>query len=332
MELSIDMELFSEIYGCYYQAVRKILDRAHDGITEEEMRQISDETGFAESSLYILSKLLDGEWQLLDKQQTMYYAKTKHNTPFYITLLQQRFLKSLLEDKRIRLFLTDSQIQETQMLLRDVEPLFASNDFHYFDQFQDGDPYEDEQYIQNFRKIHCALREKNCLDILYKNNNGMETYLPVYLEYSAKNDKFRLYAVKLIKGKLKQPSTLNVSSIKEINLLNETFAAMERDAEVFLEKHTRWEKVHFLLFDTRNALERCTLQFSSYKKHIRYREEENCYECTMYYDKSDEKEIVIRLLSFGPLIQVTAPENFVGMIKKRVFRQRRLLHQIEEQI
>ena len=35
----------------------------------------------------------------------------------------------------------------------------------------------------------------------------------------------------------------------------------------------------------------------------------------------DETEMVIRVLSFGPMIRVTAPEHFVGLLRQRIERQ-----------
>ncbi len=313
------MELFSELYGCYYQTVKKILKKARLGISEQKMKTISDKTAFTESSFYILPKLLHGNWNLLTKKEKLYYSKTKKDTPCYLTTLQNMFIKSLLNDRKIKLFLTDSQIQEIKEQLYDIEPLFSADDFHYFDQFKGGDPYEDTLYIKHFRIIHKAICEHKCLNILYKNNITMQLYLPKYLEYSAKDDKFRLYAIRLGKKESNHQVILNLALIKEVQQSNHCIQ------NLFSKDSFRCEKVTFFIFNERNALERCTLQFSSYKKQIRYLEDKNCYECTMYYDKTDEKEIVIRLLSFGPLIQIIAPDNFVGIIKKRVSKQHRLL-------
>lgn len=314
------MELFSELYGCYYQAVKKILKKAKFGISEQEMKTISDKTAFAESSFYILPKLLHGNWNLLTKKENLYYSKIKKDIPCYLTTLQEMFIKSLLNDRKIRLFLTDSQIQEIKEQLNDIDPLFSADDFHYFDQFRGGDPYEDTLYIKHFRIIHKALCEHKCLNILYKNNITMQLYLPKYLEYSAKDDKFRLYAIRLGKKRGNHQVILNLALIKEVTQSD------DGTQNFFPKDSFRREKVVFLIFKERNALERCTLQFSNYKKQIRYLENKNCYECTMYYDKADEKEIIIRLLSFGPLIQIIAPDNFVGIIKKRVAKQHRLLN------
>ena len=50
---SIKMNLFSEVYGCYYQVVSSILNKAlTGGISPQEMAAITAQAGFAESSLF----------------------------------------------------------------------------------------------------------------------------------------------------------------------------------------------------------------------------------------------------------------------------------------
>ena len=39
-------------------------------------------------------------------------------------------------------------------------------------------------------------------------------------------------------------------------------------------------------------------------------------------DKEDETEIVIRLLSFGPMLKVVAPGHLVDLIKERLINQK----------
>ena len=43
------------------------------------------------------------------------------------------------------------------------------------------------------------------------------------------------------------------------------------------------------------------------------------------YDAQDEKELLIRVLAFGPLVRVLGPERFVEMVRRRVREQARLL-------
>lgn len=79
--------------------------------------------------------------------------------------------------------------------LEDVEPLFLPEDIVLFDQFSDGDPYQEERYIEIFQELLKAIKDKKSVKILYLLKNGTEKWIkchPVRLEYSQRDDKFRL--------------------------------------------------------------------------------------------------------------------------------------------
>jgi hypothetical protein len=48
----------------------------------------------------------------------------------------------------------------------------------------------------------------------------------------------------------------------------------------------------------------------------------------IYYDKHDENELLIRILSFGPVIKVLEPDNFLQLVKERVRKQSELLENL----
>ena len=76
----------------------------------------------------------------------------------------------------------------------------------------------------------------------------------------------------------------------------------------------------FLLYDQRKALERVLLHFSHLeKKTVRLGEDR--YQVTLCYDSADRAEMLIRILSFGPTIQVISPPDFVESIRDRLRRQ-----------
>ena len=79
--------------------------------------------------------------------------------------------------------------------------------------------------------------------------------------------------------------------------------------------------VIFELTNQRNALERVLLHFAHFEKQAE-KVDEDKYLVTVYYDKEDETEIVIRLLSFGPMIKVVAPRHLVDLIKERLINQK----------
>ena len=78
--------------------------------------------------------------------------------------------------------------------------------------------------------------------------------------------------------------------------------------------------VTFELEDRRNAMERVLLHFSHLEKETK-RLDKCRYRVTLKYDRQDETEMVIRILSFGSAIRVTEPESFVTLIRERIRKQ-----------
>lgn len=92
-----------------------------------------------------------------------------------LTLLEASWLKALLADARIRLFLSDDSFQHLSKELADVEPLYRQEDFLCFDRYLDGDPYADEDYRRRFQAILAAMRERAALSIAYTPPKGRRT-------------------------------------------------------------------------------------------------------------------------------------------------------------
>ena len=295
---------FNEIYGTYFRVVGFILEQAQKGeLTTEKINRIVQEQAFGDSYLTIPRSLKDCEWPLLQSDMT---TPLQHTPSMPLTTLQRRWLKTLLSDKRMQLFDVDCTG------LEDVEPLFSQEQFVYFDRYNDGDPYDDLQYEQHFRLLLQAITEKRRVEISFINNrndNMRKKYMPTQIEYSAKDDKFRLKAVC---GSSQH--YVNVARIKECHLL-------EQDAaEICEQKAPERCKLTALLTDERNALERAMLHFSHLEKTTE-RLDEKHYKLHLTYDKSDAIEMVIRILSFGPLLQVQEPASFIELLRKRLQKQ-----------
>ena len=79
--------------------------------------------------------------------------------------------------------------------------------------------------------------------------------------------------------------------------------------------------MEFELVDKRNALERVLLHFAHFEKEA-VKIDEGKYLVKITYDKDDETELVIRILSFGPMIKVLSPQSFVDLIKQRLIDQK----------
>ena len=302
--------IFSEIYGSYFKAVSAILAKAVDGtLTEREITRTVLENAFGESLVAIPAKLSDGSWPLLTAD---YGTPLRHAPHAPLTTLEKQWLKALLLDPRIRLF------DPSEEGLEDVEPLFTPDQFVYFDRYADGDPYDDQRYIEHFRLIIRAMHEKRKLRVRFHGHRGTrQSYIciPYKLEYSSKDDKFRL-----ITGFRNKPLTVNLSRIDSVHILEPW------DESEYLQPREREKTLVMELYDSRNSLERAMLHFSDLEKETE-RIDEKHYRITLNYKQGDETEILIRILSFGPVLKVIEPETMVRQIRERLERQEALLLQ-----
>lgn len=298
--------IFSELCGAYYNAVAAILREATEHpVTQEELRKITAENAFSESVLTIEPALTGGKWPLLRPDGT---GVTRFPPTMPLTLLQKRWLKAISLDPRIRLF--DADIPG----LDDVPPLFTPDDVFVFDRCADGDPFEDETYIRTFRLVLDAVRDRQPLSIGVRSRNGGTAHLngmPEYLEYSEKDDKFRL----AVSG-FRHPVFVNLGRVLSCRPFCGPRRMVRRKPAPAAEKSVELE-----LLDERNALERVLLHFAHFEKEAR-RLDERRYRVTVRYQRDDETEMVIRVLSFGPLIRVTEPESFAALIKERLEMQK----------
>lgn len=299
--------IFSELYGAYYNAVAAILrEAAERPVTKEELRRLTAENAFSESVLTIEPALTGGKWPLLRPDGT---GVLRFPPTMPLTLLQKRWLKAVSLDPRVRLF--DFSIPG----LEDTEPLFTPEDVYVFDRCSDGDPFEDEAYVRTFRLILGAVRDRRPLSIAVKGRKGGAARLsgmPEYLEYSEKDDKFRLIMSGCRKG-----SVVNLGRILSCRPFCGNFRGHGSGPAPAAERSVVLE-----LLDERNALERVLLHFAHFEKEAQ-RLDGKRYRVTVRYQQDDETEMVIRVLSFGPFVRVTEPESFADLIKKRLEMQKK---------
>ncbi len=193
-----------------------------------------------------------------------------------------------------------------------MEPLYEPDVFVFYDRYTDGDPYDDPGYIDAFRTILRAMKERRKLRVrFHSSRDKRHSYVcvPYSLEYSAKDDKFRLLTA--YRG---QMLTVNLARIRAVKPLEPCTEEEYRPANY------RERTLTMRLTDERNALERVMLHFSDLEKETE-RLDERHYRITLWYKQSDETEILIRILSFGPVLQVLSPDTLIRQLRERISRQ-----------
>lgn len=134
-------------------------------------------------------------------------------------------------------------------------------------------------------------------------------YIPLKIEYSDKEDKFRLLCV--LNGKV---YTINFARIVKCSLSKEKFSENIKVSEIPL------RTLVFDVIDKRKTLERAMMKFSHYKKEIE-KIGEDSYKVVLKYDKDEETDVVIQLMSFGSYINVISPPKIKKEISRRLKRQ-----------
>ncbi len=296
--------IFNEIYSAYYNAVAKIISAVLNGKADEQtLNQIVCDNAFGESMLTVLPSLKGEKWQLIRKDMT---TPLRHQPTLPMTLIQKQWLKAISLDSRIKLFGIELNG------LEEIEPLFTPEDYFIYDQYSDGDPFEDEKYIKHFRTILLALKHQQNLEIEMVNHKGNTVYsrcVPERLEYSEKDDKFRL-----ITGGCLFIRTINVARITKCKIYNGETSIHSTSPEVKLETIT------MRVSEERNTLERCMLHFAHFEK--RAEKVGDHYLLHIKFHRDDEPEMVIRVLSFGPTVEVLESEHFKDLIIAKLKSQK----------
>jgi len=297
--------IFSELYSAYYNTVASIISHIIDGEhSEKELQRIVTERAFGESALTIMPSLKSEKWQLVHSDMT---TSIEHKPTMPLTLLQKRWLKAISLDPRIKLF--GVRFPD----LSDIDPLFTADDYYVYDKYSDGDDFESEEYIRQFKVILEAIKEGSQIKFEMINRKGNTMFIrcrPLRLEYSEKDDKFRV-----ITAGWHSVSTVNLSKIR--NCVHYTGERQLDGAE----RNINYDTITVKIVDERNALERFMLHFAHFEKQAE-KLNKNTYIVKIKYFHDDEPEMVIRMLSFGPMVEVIGSEAFRYLIIQKLKKQK----------
>ena len=325
------MGIFHEMYGVYYRIAARLLE--HEHLTDREVQHIIQREGFRESVLFLPQKLLpqqdSSDWGFLRRREDgILTPVTKHRPPRLLTRLQKRWLRTLLDDPRMGLFLSDETMISLREKLIDTPPLYPPGTFRYTDQFSDGDDYSDRHYAAHFRQILRAVWEQEILDVSYRSGkgNGLRVRcVPFRIEYSEKNDKLRVYCIRLSGHHPRGTLLLNIGRILSLRRTGE-FWEERIPAEAYFRALRCKEPAVVRIHNERNAVERFLMEFAPYERQTERGSDSGDCTVRIWYDTQDETELLIRLLSFGPVLEILGPPALRQKGAERVERQWNRFH------
>ena len=258
-----------------------------------------------------------------------------------ITKLELRWLITVLEDPLATIFFSAEQIDKLKKAMQDVPfevEAFKMSAINYFDRYnleeqylqaEEGDTRHSKKEAYFIRKVYKAIICGEKIKIEYKNWRGEKRYVnckPTWMEYSRRDDIFRIWYINENKNEI---NMVNVSRILRIIIFNDKkYNKMEQREKLKKIYDQTMTEIQIEFYQgEKNLPDRLLTEFSLWKKKCIYDVTTQKYIMTLYYSTLDEKEILIRLLSYGPYIRVVAPEkNYIlSEIKKRIIIQRELI-------
>lgn len=325
------MTIFSEIYGAYFRITAEIMSR--ETVSENDVYDIIRKSGFRDSALFLPQKLLpqkDGsDWGLLRKNGGGFSPITNAPPARVMTRLQKMWLKAAISDPRFGLFFDSGTTEKLSEKLSGIPPLYPRGVFRQFDKFSDGDDYTSLEYRAVFRTVLAAVKSRELLQIsfLSGHDRGIRCLcLPLKIEYSAKNDKMRLHCRTLKNGRIAGGGVINIGRIKSVERTGK-FWNEPISMDDYFKSRRAYKPATVRVMPERNAVERFLMEFASYEKRTERDLESGSCLVNIFYDKSDETELLIRLLSFGAAVEILAPAGLRRQAAERVRRQAELFVQ-----
>lgn len=321
--------IFHEIYSNYFRIASEILSLPE--ITETGINKIIDKYGFRDTMLFLPQKFtLNGDgWGLLRKINDKYVPVIKNKPVSVLTEIQKQWLRAKLDDPKISLFINEDVLSALKKRLETVKPLYKNEHFRYTDRFSDGDDFSDGNYQKNFRTVLKAVRNHEILEITFRNKNNRPLtgcYVPVKMQYSPKNNRFRLLVFRPENNTVYKTGIINIGRITQI-LRTETFWNKDISMESCFSQRRCREPVTVCISTERNATERFFMEFAPYEKRAEFDLVSRQFTVQLWYDYQEETELLIRLLGFGSVIEIVSPEDFRRKAKERIDRQYQFLNE-----
>ena len=328
--------IFHEIYSIYFNAVTRIIRAVLDGKSLnkelygsvlEKLKLSDDADDFLKAGLGLEpDPLLTQNFGLFDEDGI---PKVTHCNEMPLTLIEKRWLKTILCDPRIKLFnLSDES-------LNDVAPFYLPEDIYVYDRPGNSDPWTDANYIKNFNVILNAIKHHSKIDIKWLSRESLEcsaVCIPEKFEYSELDDRMRVWAdtddaqIKIVLNRVISCDTtdapLSLSFPPQLQKpLPKAGTRFQEQQNRAKSKAPESEKLILEIVDERNALERIFIHFSGLKKEEVEEVGYKRYKIVICIDYDDHEELANRVLSFGPMVRVIEPDWLKAEVGRRLNQQ-----------
>lgn len=337
------MELFNEYKNKYFLCIQDIINDICDGadLREEDIFRLLISRGIQKKNNKNKFENLELKDALLNKIEAdnkenqnlyllkkdgrgMYKPSVPCKVPIRPTISEIQWLRMLLEDKRLSLFLEDKTMQKLGEKLEDMDNLFNKDYFLEKNIDFSDDEIEDVTFQKTLKVLIKAIEQNKFVKYTSRAKDGTmfneEVAFPFRIEHSIRNDKFRLSAFAL---KDRRIVKINISGMQTAEVIEEVNDELREKAYEEIRSKRCEEPLVLEVENRRNSVERCFSVFSFYEKEAYFNRGEKKHELKIYYYEFDEAEIIKDILSLGSSVVVVKPESVrekvIEKLKKAFF-------------
>ncbi|NLM44146.1 MAG: WYL domain-containing protein [Clostridiales bacterium] len=262
-------------------------------------------------NLYLLDKNPKGDYQLF----------INSSIPIQPYRIEKQWLKHILRNPKIKLFLENETIEKIKNLLANMDDIISQDTLVINRPCKQLEEVDDD-LRHNFRLITKAIAEDKGIEYSYVTKNQIllenRKSIPFKLEYSMKEDWFYLISYSLDDNR---PIKSLLSGFRDIKLieLKDKQKILKEDIEKSIEEKKVSQPIVIKIKNINNTLERALFQFSCFEREVDYdTTDKDLYYLSIFYYEFEKEEVLSRIFSLGRNAVVIEPEEIRAEIIERL--------------
>lgn len=318
----------NKVYNYVADLINCLWDKPEGYMTREEIREFFKKRKIIDENIIksLLKENIDANSNVdllfRSDDDDYYMLQCDQNIEIKPYVMEKIWLKNVMKDPKIKLFLEEKAICKLEEYLLDIDDIMTEENL-ILKNIAAIDSQEIEKLKHNVKIIRKAIKEKRGIKYSYITKYGQifkeRCSLPIKIEYSIKDDLFYLISYPLDQEKPRPIKSL-LKSFYNIELIDKNID-YEKKYEACIDdiNNKKANKpITLEINGNNNALERAFHLFSCFDKKAKYIPDKDTYIMDIYYYQFEEKEILSRIFSLGKEVFVIGPKEVQNEILNRL--------------
>lgn len=259
-----------------------------------------------------------------ETSKDMYISNMGTIVPPPILAMEKIYLRGILEDEKIGIFLDESTIQKLKQELKEYDNFLIGE--HIEVKGVADRKYDCKGLSKALYLILNSKKEKRPIRYTYTTKGDQvfqdSLMIPYKIEYSIRDDKFYIIYYSLEQGRMNKGIISRFSKM-ELGDIYGDYDFILQNIPYEIERQRMKAPIVIEVRDRENAVDRAFHILSCFEKEAHYDKARDRHTIAIYYYEYDEAELISRILSLGKNAEVISPENIrleiIQRIKKAIY-------------